>query len=55
MSAKTDGDGVSAGKADRDLDVEKSALSDTVVVTTVGSTGLAVVVVAVEAVDCPFL
>lgn len=44
---------------DGDLDVEKSVLSDPVVVNTVGSRGLAVavavVVVVVEVVDCPFL
>ena len=50
-------DGVPAGKLDGDLDVEKSVLSDPVVVFPVISRGLvvAVVVVVVEAVDCPFL
>lgn len=40
---------------DGDSDVDKSALSDPVVVITVSSRGLAVVVVEVVVVDCPFL
>lgn len=52
-----DGDGVSADEVDGDSDVDKSALSDPVVVITVSSSsgGLAVVVVAVVVVDCPLL
>lgn len=49
-----DGNGVSTGKVDGDSDVDKSALSDPVVIT-VSSRGLSVVVVVVVVVDCPFL
>lgn len=52
-SAETDGDGVSTGGVDGDAD--ESVLSDPVEVIAVGSSGLAVVVVAVVVVDCPFL
>jgi len=54
-SGETDRDWISAGKADRDLDVEKSTLSDPVEDVTVGSRGLAVVVVGAGVVDCPLL
>lgn len=50
-SGETDGNGVSTGEVDGDSDVDKSALSNPFV----SSRGLAVVVVAVVVVDCPFL
>lgn len=55
-SGEIDGNEVSAGEVNGDSDVDKSALSNPVVVITVSSRGLAVVVVVVVVVvDCPFL
>lgn len=54
-SGELDGNKAFAAEVDEDADVDKSTLSDPVVVTAVISRGLALVVVDAVVVDCPFL